>query len=264
MEPLAEFLELVRGPLPRLGLDRACLLVAAVLATEGEPVDLPHELSRLDDLAEGVKEPTVEAVIRHLFEVEGFAGDRGDYYDPANSLLPSVLDRRRGIPITLSVVMIEVGRRAGVPLIGVGLPGHFLVGDPSDADRFVDPFSGGVVLDRAACQRLFRELHGPEAAFVDEYLDPVGPRQIVARVLANLKHVTSARHERHQLVRVLQMRAAVPGIAVSERAELAQALVAVGRFDEAAAEFERLAAGSPPADAELIRQAAASARARLN
>src|SRR3546814_4479768 len=84
-------------------------------------------MGRLDALAAGVAEPTVEALTAHLFGVEAFAGDTDSYFDPRNSLLSDVLDRRLGIPITLAVVAIEVGRRCGVPLVGIGMPGHFLV-----------------------------------------------------------------------------------------------------------------------------------------
>jgi len=262
MDPLAAFIELVEGPLPDLTLDRACLLIAGALGPD--EVDVEGELARLDALAAGVAESSVAAVVHHLFGAERFAGDHDDYYDVANSLLPRVLDRRRGIPITLSVVTIEVARRAGVSLVGVGLPGHFLVGDPADSDRFVDPFSGGVMLDRQACRRLFEHLHGPEASFVDTYLDPVGPQAIVARVLANLKQITAARGDRHRLVQVLKMRSAIPRIGRGERAELADALASAGRFDEAASQLDALAEHSAPADADRLRQAAIRARAHMN
>ncbi len=262
MDPLAAFVELLGGPLPDLTLDRACLLVAAVLGPD--EVDIDRELARLEDLARGVPEPTVHAVVHHLCVTEGFIGDRADYYDVTNSLLPKVLDRRRGIPITLSVVMIEVARRAGVRLAGVGLPGHFLVGDPSDPDRFIDPFSGGVILDRQACRRLFEHLQGPDTQFHDAYLDPVGPRIILARVLANLKQIAVARGDRQQLVSALRLRSAIPRIGRAERAELAEALVSTGQFAEAAAELDALADRSPPADADRLRHAATRARAHLN
>ncbi len=262
MEPEAAFAKLMAGPLRNVALDRACLLLATVL--DPDPVDVERELGRLDDLAAGITEPTLDAVRRHLFAREGFTGDREGYYEPANSLLPSVLDRKRGIPITLSIVTIEVARRAGVALVGVGLPGHFLVGDPADANRFVDPFSGGQVLDRTGCEQLFKRLNGSGAKFLDHYLDPVGPREIVARVLGNLKQVAAARGERRQLVRILRLRAAIPGVGGQERVGLADALVGAGHFVEAAAELEQLAERSRPTDADRLRQAAARARARLN
>ncbi len=262
MDPLPAFVELMEGPLPDLTLDRACLLVAGVLSAD--EVDIDAELGRLDELAAGVTGSGLDAVVHQLYGVEGFSGDHDDYYDVANSLLPRVLDRRRGIPITLSIVTIEVARRAGVPLVGIGLPGHFLVGDPADTDRFVDPFSGGVALDRQACRRLFEHLHGPKTPFVDTYLDPVGPRAIVARVLANLKQITAARGDRHRLVQVLKMRSAIPRIGRGERAELADALASAGRFDEAASQLDALAERSAPADADRLRQAAIRARAQMN
>lgn len=262
MDPLDAFVVLMGGPLADLALDRVCLLVAAAVGPD--EVDVDRQLTRLDELAAGVTAPTLEAVVDHLFRLHGFTGDQQDYYDIENSLLPSVLDRRRGIPITLSVVTIEVARRAGLALVGVGLPGHFLVGDPTDADRFVDPFSGGLILDRAACRRLFEHLHGSDTPFVDTYLDPVGPRAIVTRVLANLKQIATARGDRHRLVQVLRLRSAIPRIGRRERAELAEALIAAGRFDEAAGELDALAEQSAPTEADRLHQAAVRTRARLN
>ena len=95
-----------------------------------------------------------------MFRDLGFRGDRRHYYDPENSLLDRVLDRRVGIPLTLSVVMMEVARRIGVPLGGVAMPGHFLVRDRVLPDVFVDPFDGGRTLDLAGVQRLFHAVTG--------------------------------------------------------------------------------------------------------
>ena len=87
-----------------------------------------------------------------------FAGDRSTYTDWRNSCLDHVLETGRGIPITLSVLLIEVARRRGVELVGIGMPAHFLVGDPTDPEWFVDPFHGGRTLDRAGCEALLRDL----------------------------------------------------------------------------------------------------------
>jgi regulator of sirC expression with transglutaminase-like and TPR domain len=255
------FAQLVAGRDESVPLDEASLLVAAAV----EPgIDIGREMRRLDELADRVPAASVPDVVHQLFRVEGFDGDHHSYYDPANSLLPRVLDRRVGIPITLSIVAIEVGRRAGVDLAGVGLPGHFLLGDPHDRETFVDPFSGGIVLDRAACRRLFHHLHGDEASWTESYLDAVGTRAILARMLANLRQIFRSQGSRQLLVEVLRLRAAIPGVAASERVELAEALAAIGRFDVAAAELDVAAELAPSEAATRWRQAAGNLRARLN
>ena len=122
-----------------------------------------------------------------LFVTEGFAGNTSEYSDPRNSLLDDVIDRRLGIPISLSVLMIEVGRRIGLALHGVGMPGHFLVGVDEDPEVFVDPFHAGRVLDVDGCRAIFAALQGPDAPFSPAYLAPTGPRAILLRVLNNLQ-----------------------------------------------------------------------------
>jgi len=120
-----------------------------------------------------------------FFERWGFRGNREDYYDPRNSCLNDVLDRRMGIPITLSLVYIEVARGAALPLVGIGMPGHFLVGMADRSDLYLDAFNGGTLLTRADCAARLRELN-PELAFRPGFLDPTGPRQILTRMLNNL------------------------------------------------------------------------------
>ena len=132
---------------------------------------------------------TLDALVTHLFVELGFAGDQHDYYDPRNSYLDEVLTRRRGIPITLSVLAMTVGRRLGVELAGVGMPGHFLLRDEAAPDVFVDAYHGGATLDRAGCADLFHRVHGPGTTFHDAFLEPVGTLDIVARMLANLRNV---------------------------------------------------------------------------
>ena len=136
---------------------------------------------------------------------------------------------RRGIPITLSLVTIEVAGRLGLELVGVGLPGHFLVGSVTDPDLFIDPFGGGRVLDTAGVQELFRSLHGPEAAFSPDLLAPVGPRVDRSPGCST----TWSRCSRPvAMPRVgcgpSRLRAAVPGASIDDRAEVAAALVSVG------------------------------------
>ena len=118
---------------------------------------------------------TVDAILgatARVLVTRGFAGNTVDYGDPRNSYLDVVLDRRLGLPITLSVLMIEVGRRVGLELFGVGMPGHFLVGAPGS---YFDPFHHGAFLTADDARELYERTQ-PGAPFTDAYLDPVGPR----------------------------------------------------------------------------------------
>lgn len=131
----------------------------------------------------------------YLFQELGFHGNTEDYYDPRNSFLNDVIERRTGIPITLSLLYIEVGRRSGLPLAGIGMPGHFLVGCADQYDLFVDAFEGGKLLTRGECIARFREQR-PDEAFRPELLAPVGPRYFLTRLLNNLLeiYVRGSRH----------------------------------------------------------------------
>ena len=163
----SRFAALVRRPEFELvaHLDELALLIAA----HAHPnLDIDRQRRRLDDLAAGCATNRLADIAHHLFVEEGFRGNDEDYYDPRNSYLDDVLDRRLGIPITLAVVLIEVARRLGLDLAGVNTPGHFLVRLGGDPPIFVDPFNGG-------------DLVSP-AAFAPEYLEPVGPLTIVARM----------------------------------------------------------------------------------
>jgi regulator of sirC expression with transglutaminase-like and TPR domain len=256
------------GPEAEIPLDEAMLLIAARARPD---LDAGAALEALDRLAEGCPAPTLDHLVRHLFVDLGFAGNRDDYYDARNSYLDQVVARRLGIPISLSVLAIVVGRRIGVPLAGVAMPGHFLLRDKVDPRVFVDPFAAGARLDTAGCAAVFGRLHGPSARFDERFLEPVGPRAILARVLANLKAIHESAGDRRALVGVLQFRVAIPGVGVDERRELAAALAAAGQFAAAADELEAVAAAAAAATggdgddrAEADLTAATRYRARLN
>ncbi|HZM31181.1 MAG TPA: transglutaminase-like domain-containing protein [Acidimicrobiales bacterium] len=258
MDITDRFAELVRGPEGRCRLDLGALLIAAHAHRD---LDVDDQLARLDDLGEGCPHGGVDAVARHMFDVLDFRGDTDDYASPANSLLDVVLDRRRGIPITLSVVMIEVGRRVGVPLEGVGMPGHFLVKAPEEPGRFVDPFHQAL-LDRHGCELLFRTVHGAKAPFEDRFLAPVGPRAVLARMLTNLQRSFVGRGDRAGALWAQCLRVLVPGATVAERRRLAAMLAANGRFDAAALELDAIAEEGVGGDRD--RFAARAMRAKLN
>jgi regulator of sirC expression with transglutaminase-like and TPR domain len=171
-----------------LSLDEAAL----VIAERAQPgLDPRPSLDELDRIAGRCAHGSLDSLHRRLYVDEGFAGNAVDYYDPANSFLNVVLDRRTGIPISLAVVAIEAGRRAGVGLVGVGLPGHFLVRLADDEDTFLDPFDGRV-LDRAGCREIYDRLGSP-APFDDRMLAPVSRHHMLRRMLANLERIYASR-----------------------------------------------------------------------
>lgn len=184
-------------------LARAALEIARVEYPELDPAP---SLRALDDLAASVRPRLSEQtsaqdaavqLSRFLFEECGFRGNRDDYYDPRNSFLNDVLDRRLGIPISLAVLMIEVGSRAGLALEGVGFPGHFLVRVPAPGDPvLLDPFHAGTPVDDADLLARLRALSqasrggGPDFAHVPpEFVEPTTIRAILARMLRNLLRI---------------------------------------------------------------------------
>ena len=185
------------------------------------------------------------------------------YVVPANSWLDAVIERRTGIPITLSVLVLAVGRRLGLRLEGIGMPGHFLVHSPDD-DVYIDAFSGGTVLDRAACEHLFAVICGAGVRFDASMLAPVGPRMIARRMLNNIVSIAVAERDLHARLWAADLRALLPDVSNSDRTELASAQAEMGRFDEAARTLAVAAMCAPLAEAEGFTRAARSLRARLN
>lgn len=222
MEPTARFADVMAQPVPML--DEALLAVAAAVEPE---LDVLEQLTRLDDLAGACPSPTVDGVMRWLFRgPQAFMGDRASYDDPRNSLLNRVLDRRRGLPISLSVLAIEVARRVGVELVGVGMPAHFLVGEPQPNTmaprRWFDCFDGGRVLDTEACRALYRQMSGGDQRFDVRWLSATPNRHIVVRVLTNLKASAQRRGDAEMLRTVMRLRMVLPELAATERNELAR------------------------------------------
>jgi len=261
VDALARWTEVVGRPEAEVALDEAALLISAA----GQPgLDVAGQLARLDGVASRVADPTADAVIDVVFGQLGLRGDRETYDDPANSFLDRVLDRGVGIPITLSVLLIEVGRRRGVRLEAVGMPGHFLARDPARPSELIDAFDGGRRLDRRACERLLRTVSGPGASLTPEMLATTGTHGVLARMLANLDRSYEARGDRRALGWVSDLRAALPGTTVGDRVRLAARLGALGRFREAAALLEAAAGSVPERAAERLRREALGLRARLN
>lgn len=175
---------------------------ALAIAADAYPaLDVEAETARLDALgatlarrAARADDPRAQAAVlgTWVYDELGFGGNEDDYYDPRNSYLNDVVTRRRGIPITLAVVLMALGRRAGMALDGVSFPAHFLVRLGGRGGVYLDPFFGARVLDEPALREMARRALGPGGELRPEHLAPVGSRAIAARMLANLK----AAHER--------------------------------------------------------------------
>jgi regulator of sirC expression with transglutaminase-like and TPR domain len=171
---------------------------ALLIAAEEYPgLDIHAYLARIDAMADDIREQVDNApnarragelLARFLHEAEGFRGNADQYYDPRNSFLNEVLDRRLGIPITLSIVYLEVARRLGLVVQGIGLPGHFLV-RLVEAGTYVDPFNGRVDMDEDACAARVHELYGNQLTFERSMLAAQSNREILGRVLRNLLEI---------------------------------------------------------------------------
>lgn len=189
-------LDALRNERSETSLDSAALELATI---EFPGLDVHSCLDRLDAMANDIGQRVssrapataiINAINDLLYGVLQFRGNSGDYYDPRNSCLNSVLTRRTGIPITLSVVYMEIGRRLGVPIHGVGLPGHFIVVFDNGQERhWVDPFNNGRVLTFADCAALARHNANVDLRTNPAVLAPVTKRQILVRMLSNLKAI---------------------------------------------------------------------------
>lgn len=234
------FAELVRRPESEIDLARGALLIAAA----AEPaLDPEPPLALLEEFAQGVGD--LVSLCRRLFVELGFRGDSRSYHSPVNSFLHRVLERRLGIPITLSVVTLEVARRAGMTLEPIGMPAHFLVRDPGSG-LYIDSY-GATVLDDKGCEDLFRDVSGsgPEVPFRTEMRPVVGPREVLARMLLNLAHTYRVNAEPNNLEWVLRLRLVIPGSSPEEAIQLARAVAAQGRVREAVGELEERARAAP-------------------
>jgi regulator of sirC expression with transglutaminase-like and TPR domain len=197
-------------------LDEAALAISSALSADFDDIEW---LAALDVIAGECPTPTPDGVARYLFGELGFSGNREAYYDWRNSCLDRVIETRTGIPISLSVLMIEVGRRLGVQLHGVGMPAHFLVG-VADRQHFFDPFNGGRRLDRVDVREMFEELTRGQVVWQDQFLEPTSNRAIVIRMLNNLKGVFVRRKDELRLGLVMQLRAQVPELSDEESDEI--------------------------------------------
>jgi len=241
---------------PEPDLFEGALLVAELV----EPAeDLARASELVEALAARVRQaletggPAHEALRRVLFAEEGFRGDAETYDDPANSSVAHVLASRRGMPITLSIVVLETARRAGLTLSGVGLPGHFVVGGPDlPPDRFLDPFDGGQLYDAGDIERRVGAIFGTSLELPAETFLPDSTRSILLRVLSNLRRSWEKRGRFEEALAALDCSEALDPEDASVSRERGLLLLRLGRADEAIPLLEAYVARSRGEDSEAI------------
>lgn len=189
-------------------LDAMAMAVSAALQPG---LDVRSALDQVESLAASCPDPSRDGVMAHLFGPGRFEPDTVDYHSWRNSCLDQVVLRRRGMPITLCVVAIETARRLRVPLVGIGLPGHFLVGDATDPTWFADPFHARTGLGVAHCRAIAAD--AGVQRWDDRFLVPTPDRLIIARILNNLRGTCQQRGDRVRLAIVMALRAAMPELA---------------------------------------------------
>lgn len=197
---------------PAIDLAEAAFLIAC---EEYPDLDLAEQRLRLEELGRQARarldpraplRARAERLAGFLGDELGFRGNAESYYDPRNSFLNDVLARRLGIPITLSALYIEVGRRAGLPMSGVGLPGHFIVRvDGPDEELMLDPFHGGRMLSLADCQRRLDRIFDRRVSLEPDMLMPCGARQILTRMLYNLKGIYAQAQDHWRALGVVEL-----------------------------------------------------------
>jgi regulator of sirC expression with transglutaminase-like and TPR domain len=258
-----QFRQWMAQPDEAMDLAHGALLVARHAYAD---LDVAAQLARIDALAHalhtrlqpGAALPErIAALNRLLFDELGFAPNRDDYYDPRNSYLNDVLERRVGIPITLSVLYIEVGRRVGIPLQGVSFPGHFLVKCPLEQGLVViDACSGGASLTLDDLQRRLRDLKGGEVsrAIVSGLLVTAPPRAILARMLRNLKQIHTAQEDWLRALPLMHWLIWLGPGQAGEVRDRAEAYLKLECFRAALTDFEHYLQLAPDApDVEAVR-----------
>lgn len=237
--------------------------VALLLAATNCPgLDIAQEIAVLDSLAAGAaqrfcdrRDPLfcINTLSEYIFDEVGFRGNNDDYYDPRNSYLNEVLTRRVGIPITLSLVYIEVGRRLDIPLLGVGMPGHFMVRHCDIDDLFVDPFHGGILLTEKECVERVMQVTQADVEWDSRYLAPIGNLEFISRMVRNLKGAYLQLQDYVRAARMIDWLLEVYPDATQDRRDRGIVRYQLGNYADALDDLRGyLASQLPIGDAEVV------------
>ncbi|MGH7872125.1 MAG: SirB1 family protein [Candidatus Binatia bacterium] len=261
-DPYRDFRQAADRSEDKIDLARAALTIAL---PDYPDLDIGACLAQLDRLAGAVAQRRGAAADTYrslaalnfvLFSEQGFRGNRDDYFDPKNSFLNDVLARKTGIPISLSVLYIEVAQRIGLALDGVGFPGHFLVKCTASREEIViDPFAGGEVRSRKDLAEMTRQLYGDKVLFQPEFLKAVTKKQILQRMLANLKAIYGKKNDLVKSLTVLDRLIILDPAAKVDLRDRGAVYLRLECFSQARADFESYLHLAPEADdAASIRE----------
>ena len=268
----ADFAALVSGDDDHISLAEAALTIARI---EYPDLAFGPSVGMLDEFAARVQaqlprlpdtRQTISAINFVLFDEAGFRGNREDYYDPRNSFLNDVLDRRTGIPITLALVYMEVGRRIGFPLFGVGMPGHFLLKhyDPDGNELLIDAFDSGRILGAEDCQQRLDHIYSGQLSLQPEFLVPVTRRQMLTRMLNNLRGIYLSSRNLKRALAVVDLLLSIYPRSPEDVRQRAGLRYNTGQLRGAAEDLETYLKMAPEAsDAEEVRQTALAIRRNL-
>ncbi len=250
---------LAKNPAASLDLAEVALCLAR---DEYSSLDVEGYLSELDSMAHEARRylcgdlaGRVRGLCRFLFHEMGFHGNTQHYYDARNSYLNDVIDRRTGLPITLSIVAMAVGERAGLEIAGLGLPGHFVVKAVAGEDEVIfDPFHGGRVLEPEVCEQMIQQVTGQPFRLTAEALKPALPGVIVVRMLSNLKAIYLRADDYPRLIRVTErLRQLMPND-LTQRRDLGTTLLQLGQPGKSIDHLEACLAADPTGpEADALR-----------
>jgi len=262
--PLARqrFYQAIHQPEAQINLAAAALYIAQ---EEYFTLEVESYLNALDTMADEVRERLpgesyplriIQTINQYLYQDLGFTGNSGNYYDPRNSFLNDVIDRRTGIPIALSLVYLEIAQRLDFPMVGIGMPGHFLIRPNYDEmEIYVDAFHNGEILFPQDCQERLSQIYGQPVELQPDFLAPIGPRQFLVRMLTNLKHIYLNQNQLAKSLAAVERILLIVPQAVGERRDRGILYYQLGRWSEACQDLEAYLASSLQArDGELIRK----------
>jgi regulator of sirC expression with transglutaminase-like and TPR domain len=262
IDPYQAFRQAVDRPEEKIDLGRAALTIAL---SDYPNLDIAAYLARIDQFAVEVTQrcdasgdvfQSIAALNAVLFNEHGFRGNADDYYDPKNSFLNEVIERKTGIPITLSVLYMEVAQRVGVTLDGVGFPGHFLVKCANDgAEIVIDPFDRGEIKSHEELGRMLERLYGRAIGLRSEFLKPASKSDILKRMLGNLKAIYLKVNDLVKLLGVLDRAIILDPAGADTVRDRGAVYLRLECYAQARTDFETYLRLAPQADdAEAVRE----------